>query len=129
MSSPFIVYIIVYPDFQIKFSIYFLFIFYFFDTHTHTHTLGHVRAYAYPVSGESDEYPCLGTPIAAMKLTPDGLFLIIADESGCIALFELKEKQERIQLNAGSVLPDLITSRNWSDEVLVTRIELEDRAK
>ena len=50
---------------------------------------GHVRAYAYPVSGESDEYPCLGSPIAAMKLTPDGLFLVIADESGIFHSFHL----------------------------------------
>lgn len=90
---------------------------------------GYVRAYAYPVSGDNDECPCLGSPITAMRLTPDGLFLLVGDESGCIALFELKEKQERIQLNAGSVLPDLVSSIAWNDEVLVTRIELEDRAK
>jgi cilia- and flagella-associated protein 57 len=90
---------------------------------------GFIKAFSYPVTGESDEYPCLGAPIAAMKLTPDGLFLLAADESGCIALFELKEKQERIQLNAGSKLPDLVTSYAWNDEVLVTRTELEDRAK
>ena len=90
---------------------------------------GFIKAFSYPVTGESDEYPCLGAPIAAMKLTPDGLFLLAADESGCIALFELKEKQERIQLNAGSMLPDLVTSFAWNDEVLVTRTELEDRAK
>ena len=89
---------------------------------------GHVRAYTYPVTGESVEYPCLGSSIAAMKLTPDGLFLLVADDAGCIALFELKEKQERILLNAGSILPDLVTSKAWNDEVLVTRMELEDRA-
>jgi hypothetical protein len=28
---------------------------------------GHVRAYTYPLTGESDEYPCLGSPITAIR--------------------------------------------------------------
>jgi hypothetical protein len=79
---------------------------------------GHVRAYTYPLTGESDEYPCLGSPITAIRLTPDGLFMLVADETGCIALFELKDRADRIQLNAGSLLPELVTSPFWNDEVM-----------
>ena len=89
---------------------------------------GHIRAYGYPMSSESDEYYCLGSFCTRMKLTPDGVFFISADESGCVALYELKERSEKLQLNSTVPLPELLTSPYWSDETLVTRVELEERS-
>jgi len=63
-----------------------------------------------------------------MKLTPDGTFFIAVDDAGCIALFELKERSEKLQLNSTVPLPELLTSPLWSDEILVTRVELEERS-
>ena len=90
---------------------------------------GYVKAYTYPITGDSNDFKCLGACITALQLTPDGQFLLIGDEAGCIALFEITEKQDRTQLNAASSLPDLMTSPFWRDEVLVTRTELDDRTK
>ena len=90
---------------------------------------GYIKAYSYPVTGDSNDFICLGACITALRLTPDGQFLLVGDEAGCIALFDITERQDRVQLNAGSVLPNLKTSSLWRDEALVTRTELEDRTK
>lgn len=90
---------------------------------------GYIRAYSYPVTGESNDFSCLGACLTALQLTPDGQFLLAGDDAGCIALYEVTERQDRVQLNASSALPKLMTSSAWRDEVLVTRTELEERAK
>ena len=90
---------------------------------------GYVKAYSYPVTGDSSDFSCLGACISALQLTPDGQFLLVGDEAGCIALYEVTEQQNSTPLNAGSTLPHLMTSSVWRDEVLVTRTELEDRTK
>ena len=90
---------------------------------------GHIRAYSYPVTGESNDFSCLGACLTALQLTPDGQFLLAGDDAGCIALYEVTERQEKVQLNASSDLPKLMTCPGWRDEVLVTRTELEDRSK
>ena len=89
---------------------------------------GHIRAYGYPMSNESDEYYGLGSFVTRMKLTNDGVFFVATDDAGCIALFELKDRSEKLQLNSTVPLPELLTSSFWSDETLVTRVELEERS-
>ena len=88
---------------------------------------GHVRLYTYPVTGDAEEYPCMGSPISRLCLTPDESLLMATDETGCIALFELKDRQERFQRNP-AVLPELVSVENWCDEVLVTKNELEEKS-
>ena len=88
---------------------------------------GYVRAYAYPLSGDCDEYPCMGGQVTRMRLTPDQNFLVVTDDMGCLVVFELKERQERFNRQTNA-LPDLLTVDDWSDEVLVTRAELDERS-
>jgi WD40 repeat protein len=89
---------------------------------------GHVKAYTLPLSGDHEDLPCMGGQITRMRLTPDSNFLIVTDDQGCILLCELKERQERFNRTNNSLLPDLLTLEDWSDEILVTRTELDDRA-
>eukprot|EP01041_Mallomonas_annulata_P003461 gene3461-6887_t len=84
-----------------------------------------VRAYSFPVTGDYLEYPCMGSPISRLRVTPDEGFLIATDESGCVCVFELKDRQERFQ-RSGAVT-ETVVIHDWTDEVLVTRAELEDR--
>jgi hypothetical protein len=88
---------------------------------------GHVKAYALPLSGDHEDNPCMGGQVTRMRLTPDHNFLVVADDQGCILLCELKERQERFN-RTNNALPDLLTLEDWSDEVLVTRTELDERA-
>lgn len=87
---------------------------------------GYVRTYPYPITGDFDDYPCTNTPISRMRLTPDDNFLVVADEQGCICLLELKGRQDRYQRNNPTAYLDLTFLPDWSDEVLVTRAELDD---
>ena len=41
-----------------------------------------VRAYSFPVTGDYLEYPCMGSPISRLRVTPDDGFLVATDESG-----------------------------------------------
>eukprot|EP01038_Epipyxis_sp_PR26KG_P004822 gene4822-6757_t len=87
---------------------------------------GYVRAYPYPVTGDYDDYPCTNSQITRMRMTPDENFLIVTDEQGCIVLIELKGRQDRYQRTNPSSYIDLYESSEWSEEVMVTRVELED---
>ena len=85
-----------------------------------------VRAYSYPLTGDFTEYTCLSSQASRMCLTPDELYLVVADDSGCITLFELRDRNERILRNPNQI-SDMTESPDWTDEVLVTRAELEDK--
>lgn len=87
---------------------------------------GAVRAYAYPVTGDYMEYICMGSQISRFALTNDESFLMIADDAGCLVVMELKDKLDRYQRNLTGP-PELTTLENWTDEILVTKAELEDR--
>jgi len=87
---------------------------------------GCIRAYPYPTTGEFDEYPCTNAQILRLCMTYDENFMVVADEQGCLVVFELKNRQDRFQRNNPAAYPELYVSPEWSDEVLVTRAELED---
>jgi len=82
-----------------------------------------VRAYVYPVTGDYNEYPCMGTAITRLRVTPEEGYVAATDEFGCVFVFELKDRQERFTKQG----QDSLVSQDWTDEVLVTRAELEDR--
>ncbi|RYH26673.1 hypothetical protein EON65_14300 [archaeon] len=84
----------------------------------------YVRAYVYPFTGDFDDYPISSGPVQRMRLTYDESFLITVDELGCMVVMELRSKQDRFQRNSNAYT-DLL-QLDWSDEVLVTRAELED---
>jgi WD40 repeat protein len=87
---------------------------------------GNIRAYPYPLTGDFDDYPCTSAQISRMRLTFDENFLIVVDEHGCVVVMEVRGRQDRFQRSSTTAYPDLITLPDWSDEVLVTRGELED---
>lgn len=86
----------------------------------------YVRLYHYPVTGDYDDYPCFGSQIMRMRFTSDELFLIAADEQGCLMLMEVKGKQDRFQRGNPSAYMELSQSPDWGDEVLVARAELDE---
>eukprot|EP01040_Poterioochromonas_malhamensis_P000852 gene852-905_t len=87
---------------------------------------GNIRAYPYPLTGDFDDYPCTNSQIVRMRLTFDENFLVVADEHGCIVVMEVRGRQDRFQRSSATSYPDLISLPEWSDEVIVTRGELED---
>ncbi|CAM9277511.1 unnamed protein product, partial [Ectocarpus fasciculatus] len=92
---------------------------------------GVIRSYVCPVTGDFQEYPCMGSPITRMILTPDHSFLAVADETGCLIIFDLTDRFKATAALAaggppGSFYPDDALG-DWTDEVLVTRADLEDR--
>lgn len=92
---------------------------------------GVIRSYACPVTGDFQEYPCMGSPITRMLLTPDQAYLAVADETGCLIVFDLTDRFKATAALAaggppGSFYPDDAVG-DWTDEVLVTRADLEDR--
>jgi WD40 repeat protein len=92
---------------------------------------GVVRAYPMPVTGDFVEYPCMAAPVTRMRLTPDCGYLAVADESGCLCVFDLTDRfKANTALAAGgppgSVPPDEAVG-DWTDEILVSRVDLEDK--
>lgn len=88
---------------------------------------GYVRAYAYPTTGDFDDYPCGGSHVTKMRITHDERFLVSADDQGCICVFELKDRSDRFQRAAPTGAPELLTLDDWSDEILVARSDLDDK--
>ena len=101
----------------------------FFATTGEAGKPGAVRAYAYPISGDFcaySEYICMGSQISRVALTADDTFLVMADDNGCLMVMELKDKLDRYQRTSTAPV-DLTVLETWTDEVLVTKAELEDR--
>ena len=69
---------------------------------------------------------CTNCAISRISVTNDETFLIIGDDHGCISILELKGRQDRFQRNNPASYLDLSISPDWSEEILVTRSELED---
>ena len=85
-----------------------------------------IRAYAYPVTGDYNSYPCVASVVTRMRLTPDEKFLVVADKSGCLVVLELKDRNDRFTRNPNAV-GDITEGVNWTDEVLLTRADLEEK--
>ena len=85
-----------------------------------------VRAYTNPVTGDYLEYPCLGSAISRLRVTPDESHVITTDESGCICVFEMKS-QDRFQRGTNIGGENTANNVELKNEVLVTRAELEER--
>ena len=97
---------------------------------------GTIRVYNYPlVSGDYAEYTCMSTCISRLALSPDENFAVVADEAGCVCVFEIHDKptnknqvNKRNKTNDNDSAIDLISVEAWSDEILIPRIDLEERA-
>jgi WD40 repeat protein len=92
--------------------------------------LGVIRLYPFPVSGEYTEIPCMATPITRMMLTRDQNYLVVTDEAGCVSIFDLYDrfKNNSSTVAASGALLDT-PQGDWTDEVLVSRVDLEDKAQ
>lgn len=89
---------------------------------------GNVRAYAYPVSGDSDDYLAGSRMLTGLKLTPDHGFLVTCDDMGCLTVFELRDRKDRFQRQDPTGPPELTTLESWNSEILVGLSELEDKS-
>ena len=85
-----------------------------------------VRAYTYPINGDFMEYICVSSQVSRMRLTPDEMFLVVADDNGCIVVMELRDRNDRFTRNPTKV-DDMTESSNWQDEVLLTKADLEEK--
>jgi len=91
---------------------------------------GCIRAYTFPITGDFDDYPCGSRHVTRLRLTPDECFIISADDAGCITIFELKDRQDRFQRTANATAPpDLLVLEDWSDEILITKNELDEKSQ
>ena len=89
--------------------------------------IGNLRCYNYPLNGEYDEYGCTSTQITRIRISSDDNFLFITDDNGCLIIYELKERNDRFQRTNNAIPRDLLILDNWTDDILITRIELEDK--
>jgi len=90
---------------------------------------GAIKTYPYPCTGDyitGADTICMSSQITRCVLTPDETFLVAADESGCIVVMELKDKLDRYQRNMTGPA-ELTVLETWTDEVLVGKVELEER--
>ncbi|GMH77228.1 hypothetical protein TrST_g6546 [Triparma strigata] len=85
---------------------------------------GCVRAYAFPLGGEYLEYPCLGGPVTRMRITHNDQFLFVADDVGNLCVFSVKDKSDKRSLTGGKTDSGAMA---WSEEVLVTKSDLEEK--
>mmetsp|Transcript_12785 Transcript_12785/g.26063 ORF Transcript_12785/g.26063 Transcript_12785/m.26063 type:complete len:1199 (+) Transcript_12785:49-3645(+) len=85
---------------------------------------GSVRAYAFPLTGDYLEYPCLGGPITRMRISHNDQFLFVADDKGSLIVFAVKDKSEKRSLTGKD---SSVGAMSWSEEVLVTKSDLEEK--
>jgi cilia- and flagella-associated protein 57 len=110
---------------------------------------GAVRSFKFPLTGESIEFQCLSAPVARLRISFDDGFLFAAGEDGCVCIFEIRDKEGRPRMNESSTTggssssaaaasssatgsrgaagSDLYASHAFSEEVLVTKSDLEEK--
>ncbi|KAJ1461241.1 hypothetical protein M885DRAFT_611963 [Pelagophyceae sp. CCMP2097] len=92
---------------------------------------GCVRAYSFPLTGDFLEYACLGAPVTRMRISFDDQYLVVAGEDGCICVFDVKDRQDRTVRAAGTAagVAGALDNRAapWSEEILVTKSDLEEK--
>ncbi|KAK7232230.1 hypothetical protein SO694_0003027 [Aureococcus anophagefferens] len=83
---------------------------------------GCVRAYSFPLTGDFLEYSCLGAPVTRMRISHDDMYLIVAGEDGSVCVFDVRDRQDRS--NRSGLAP---AAMPWSEEILVTKSDLEEK--
>ena len=84
-------------------------------------TNGVIRSFAFPLTGVVKDYQCHHKPVTRMRITYDDAYLFSVSDDGCLAIFNIKEKDGRIPKNER---PDRVP---FSEEVLVTKSDLEEK--
>ncbi|KAG3052853.1 Cilia- and flagella-associated protein 57 [Phytophthora cactorum] len=118
---------------------------------------GAIRAFKFPLTGESTEFQCLSAPVTRLRVSFDDQFLFAAGEDGAVCIFEVRDKEGRptrntgregdISLSAASVAAAAIgggyagsssyhhegfgghggNMASFSEEILVTKSDLEEK--
>lgn len=85
-----------------------------------------LRVYPYPLTGDYDTVFCTSGQTTRLRLSYDENFLVTTDDHGCMVLMEIKSWTDRFNRGGSDTLPELAISTEWTDEILVTRAELEE---
>lgn len=56
---------------------------------------GAIRAFKFPLTGESTEFQCLSGPVTRLRVSFDDQFLFAAGEDGAVLIFEVRDKEGR----------------------------------
>ncbi|KAG7387905.1 Cilia- and flagella-associated protein 57 [Phytophthora pseudosyringae] len=118
---------------------------------------GAIRAFKFPLTGESTEFQCLSAPVTRLRVSFDDQFLFAAGEDGAVCIFEVRDKEGRptrtagkegdISLSTASVASSTIgvgfaggssyhregigghggNMAAFSEEILVTKSDLEEK--
>ncbi|KAE9290616.1 Cilia- and flagella-associated protein 57 [Phytophthora fragariae] len=113
---------------------------------------GAIRAFKFPLTGESTEFQCLSAPVTRLRVSFDDQFLFAAGEDGAVCIFEVRDKEGRptrttgkdgeISLSAASVGGGFAGGSSYhhdglgghggsmatfSEEILVTKSDLEEK--
>ncbi|WIA38592.1 hypothetical protein OEZ86_001902 [Tetradesmus obliquus] len=83
---------------------------------------GVVRCYKYPLTGEFYEVKCHEGPVARLRVSYDDFLLVSAGEDGSVVMLDIRDKElaKASSRQQQEKLP-------WSEEVLVSKSELEER--
>jgi len=80
---------------------------------------GVVRSFKFPLTGDVKDYQCHTKTITRMRIAQDDSYLFSVSEDGCLAIFNIKEKEEQSQTQERDV--------PFSEEILVTKSDLEEK--
>jgi hypothetical protein len=115
---------------------------------------GAIRAFKFPLTGESTEFQCLSAPVTRLRVSFDDQFLFAAGEDGAVCIFEVRDKEGRPTRTSGkegditaSVASAALSGgftggssyqyeglgghggsmASFSEEILVTKSDLEEK--
>jgi len=94
---------------------------------------GVVRSFKFPLTGDFCDYACLAGPITRLRLSWEDQFLFVAGDDGVLQVFEVREKDSRAPAAgggataAGSIEVSGSQSLQYSEEILVTKSDLEEK--
>ncbi|KAE8915407.1 Cilia- and flagella-associated protein 57 [Phytophthora fragariae] len=113
---------------------------------------GAIRAFKFPLTGESTEFQCLSAPVTRLRVSFDDQFLFAAGEDGAVCIFEVRDKEGRptritgkdgeLSLSVASVGGGFAGGSSYhhdgigghggnmaafSEEILVTKSDLEEK--
>ncbi|KAJ1455139.1 quinon protein alcohol dehydrogenase-like superfamily [Pelagophyceae sp. CCMP2097] len=78
---------------------------------------------------EAQRYVAHADAVSCMRLSHDGLFLFTAGVDGSLALFQVHELDGRGQVVRGSMNRDAAGGTEFTEEILVTKSDLEDKGQ
>jgi len=90
-------------------------------------TPGSVRVYTYPLAGDYVDYACMAGNVTKMRASYDDQILVVADNAGTICFFDIRERHGGAGISGGVGILPMHATFPWSEEILVTRSDLEDR--